>query len=347
MASNRKRAVVFAAKSPDTNPAESSALNPAHPLLPDGSACDPISGTENPLPSPPADWLLVDNSNPERLADASMGALGLFQLLPEGAALLDDQLQIRWHNTQFQQILGSTTPLAGYPLQLALTPADGTDLNRVGLPEYASPAVTLTVRRDNKSVLALRIVRTPHDKLATPTFLLTLRDITSQTYEKQKQEAIYRAGLELHDLTPDEVTQMTPDERVALLKEQILQATQEVLGYDKFEIRLLKSDSLELVPLLEFGMAPEAASRRLFAAETGNGVTGFVAYSKRSYLCADTQNDKLYLSGAADARSSLTVPLMIAIPSSVPSMSKARARSPSTNETSTSLCSSGESSRGR
>jgi len=30
------------------------------------------------------------------------------------------------------------------------------------------------------------------------------------------------------------VTGMTPDERVAILKEQILQLTQEVLGYDRF-----------------------------------------------------------------------------------------------------------------
>jgi CheY-like chemotaxis protein len=113
------------------------------------------------------------------------------------------------------------------------------------------------------------------------------------------------------NLTPDEVTAMTHEERVTLLKDQILQLTQEVLGYDTFEIRLLIPDTQELLPLLEFGMDPEAATRRLKAAESGNGVTGFVAYSKRSYLCSDTQNDKLYICGAADARSSLTVPLMI------------------------------------
>lgn len=58
-------------------------------------------------------------------------------------------------------------------------------------------------------------------------------------------------------------------------------------------------------------MDPEASIRALYAMESGNGVTGFVAFSKRSYLCSDTQNDPLYLRGASDARSSLTVPLMI------------------------------------
>jgi two-component system, sensor histidine kinase SagS len=66
-----------------------------------------------------------------------------------------------------------------------------------------------------------------------------------------------------------------------------------------------------LHPLLEYGMDPEAVVRKLYALEAGNGVTGFVAFSKRSYLCSDTQNDPLYLCGARDARSTLTVPLMI------------------------------------
>jgi putative methionine-R-sulfoxide reductase with GAF domain len=84
-----------------------------------------------------------------------------------------------------------------------------------------------------------------------------------------------------------------------------------VLGFDTFEIRILNPETQELLPLLEFGMDPEAAKRRLFASETGNGVTGFVAYSKKSYLCADTKKDPIYICGAVDARSSLTVPLMI------------------------------------
>ena len=307
MVANSKRAVLFAA----ADFAASAAEPDSGPLLFGGSPIAPIAGREISLPDAAADCLVVDSSSPERLADASMGALGLFQLLPDGVAFLDDQLVIRWHNAPFQRVLGSQQMLSGRPLQEALAPADGTDLNRVGLPQPNTAPVELTIRREDKSILALRLVSTPAASTPVPSFLLTIRDITGQVYEKQKQEAIYRAGLELHDLTPDEVTQMTPDERVALLKEHIHQATQEVLGYDRFEIRLLKSDTQELVPLLEYGMCPEAASRRLFAAESGNGVTGFVAWSKRSYLCADTQNDTLYLSGAADARSSLTVPLMI------------------------------------
>lgn len=307
MAPDRKRAVVFAA---DRRPGSLS--DHGQPEIPvSGELTELVNGRQTALPDPLADWLVVDNSSPQCLADASMGALGLFQLLPDGVALLDEHLVIRWHNTPFLQLLPERPNYVSLPLQSVLTPADGTDLTRVGLPEPGAPPINITIRREDKTVLALRIARTPPQSAHSPAFLLTVRDITQQTQEKQKQEAIYRAGLELGNLSPDEVTQMTPEERVALLKEHILTATHEVLGYDTFEIRLLNSDTLELIPLLEYGMAPEAAARQLFAAESGNGVTGYVAFSKRSYLCADTQNDKLYLSGAADARSSLTVPLMI------------------------------------
>jgi CheY-like chemotaxis protein len=66
-----------------------------------------------------------------------------------------------------------------------------------------------------------------------------------------------------------------------------------------------------LIPLLEVGMAPEAAVRKLYSQTTGNGVTGFVAATGKSYICEHTTDDPLYLEGAAGARSSLTVPLIL------------------------------------
>ena len=41
-----------------------------------------------------------------------------------------------------------------------------------------------------------------------------------------------------------------------------------------------------------------------------NGITGYVASSRESYICNDTKNDALYLQGAIDAKSSLTTPLI-------------------------------------
>jgi CheY-like chemotaxis protein len=141
--------------------------------------------------------------------------------------------------------------------------------------------------------------------------VVTIRDVTDEVLQQQKLSAIHQAGIELADLTPDEVAKMTIDERIELLKANILHCTQDVLHYDVVEIRMLDPVTRMLEPVLAVGMMPEAAQRKLRAEETGNGVTGFVASTGKSYLCEDTSEDPLYLEGAPGARSSLTVPVVL------------------------------------
>jgi CheY-like chemotaxis protein len=135
--------------------------------------------------------------------------------------------------------------------------------------------------------------------------------VTVETLQQQKLEAIQDAGRELADLKPDEIFAMPVEQRIDMLKANILHCTQDILKYDVVEIRLLDRQTKQLVPLLEEGMDDEAVCRVLFAKETGNGVTGFVAATGKSYLCEDTANDPLYLTGVTGAKSSLTVPLKL------------------------------------
>ena len=272
-----------------------------------------VSANDVRLPHALADYLVVDGSEPQLMSDLQVCAMGLLSALPDGIVLLDEGLNILWHNTTFRQLLQTADLLVGQPLQDTIRPADGTDLGRIAIPASPGEVASLTVRREDRSSLGLRLARTTINLEGEKkqAMILTVRDVSSHVLEKQKQDAIYRAGLEMGNLTPEEVTAMSHEERVILLKDQILQFTQEVLGYDTFEIRLRDPETQELLPLLEYGMDPEAAVRALYAMESCNGVTGFVAFSKRSYLCSDTQSDPLYLRGATDARSSLTVPLMI------------------------------------
>ena len=129
--------------------------------------------------------------------------------------------------------------------------------------------------------------------------------------QQQKLAAIHQAGIELADLTPDELSQMSVDERIELLKSNILHFTKDLLHFDVVEIRLLDGRTGKLEPLLAVGMDPEAAGRDLFAQPQNNGVTGFVAATGKSYLCEDTTDDPLYLEGCKGAKSSLTVPLVL------------------------------------
>ncbi|MCA9245901.1 MAG: response regulator, partial [Planctomycetales bacterium] len=123
--------------------------------------------------------------------------------------------------------------------------------------------------------------------------------------------AIHQAGIELADLKLDEVSQMSVDERIELMKSNILHYTEDLLHFDVVEIRMLDQRTNRLEPLLAVGMQPEAEKRALKADPQGNGVTGFVAATGKSYLCEDTAEDPLYLEGAEGARSSITVPLML------------------------------------
>jgi two-component system, sensor histidine kinase SagS len=149
------------------------------------------------------------------------------------------------------------------------------------------------------------------DGSARPRHLLVvLRDVSREILQQQKLVAIHQAGIELADLTPEVLATMTMAERVELLKSNILHFTQYLLHFDVVEIRLLERSTGRLVPLVAVGMTPDAAARELYALPEGNGVTGFVAATGKSYLCENAQEDPLYLQGCVGAKSSLTVPLL-------------------------------------
>src|SRR5690606_24222051 len=105
-----------------------------------------------------------------------------------------------------------------------------------------------------------------------PTFLLvTARDVSNSMIQQQKLSAIYQAGLELGDLQPQELLEMSVEERIELLKSKILHYTQDLLEFDTVEIRLIDETTGKLEPLLAEGMQPDARGRSLYASPTGNG----------------------------------------------------------------------------
>ena len=140
--------------------------------------------------------------------------------------------------------------------------------------------------------------------------VVSLRDSTTQTMQRQKLEALHQAGMALADLRPEEIFEMDVENRIDLLKDNILHYTQDLLNYEIVEIRLIDEKTGLLEPLLSVGIDSEIAKEPLFAKAKDNGVTGFVAATGNSYLCEDTQTDPLYLDGHIGARSSLTVPLI-------------------------------------
>lgn len=236
----------------------------------------------------------------------------ILQSMPDGVVLIDAQGTILWTSDRVVEWVGQPD-LAGQNLYQAL-----------GSPEILGPDYTpfhtaLATRQSSASLLRcpenryyrvhaaplLDVDEAPHH------LVVTLHDVSAEVLQQQKLAAIHQAGTELADLVPDDVADLDYDERVTLLKENILHCMQDVLHLDVIEIRMLDQETGELKPLMAVGMDLSAAQRQLFAAVTGNGVTGYVAKTGKSYVCGNAADDPLYLEGAKGARSSLTVPLLL------------------------------------
>lgn len=242
---------------------------------------------------------------------------GILENLHDGFALVGLNRELLWHNARFQELAGDGESLVGRNFYTCF-----------GAPEILGPdfcPLNTAIGMGESARSTLRIGdKTYYEVEATPVFdpkaeyqgmarflIVVLRDTSSQVLQKQKLNAIYQAGLELGDLTPQELLEMSVEDRVELLKSKILHFTQDLLEYDTVEIRLLNRRTRYLEPLLAVGMEPEAENRPLLASPKDNGVTGFVAATGKSYLCEDTSTDPLYILGAPEARSSLTVPLTL------------------------------------
>ena len=234
--------------------------------------------------------------------------------LPDGVALLDADGTILWANDRLQSWCGQGA-LPGRDLGSAIEtiPASAPEAEALRASPAGSRPGNVTLRTvDNRyfHLLTVPLIAVDRDATGART-IASVRDVTHTILEQQKRAAIHQAGQKLADLSPAELADMTIEERIELLKSNILHYSKDLLQFDVVEIRLLDPQTGRLEPLLAEGMQPEAEARVLFARPEHNGVTGYVAATGKSYFCNDTTKDPLYLEGCKGAKSSLTVPLML------------------------------------
>ncbi|MCY2976879.1 MAG: response regulator [Planctomycetota bacterium] len=231
--------------------------------------------------------------------------------LPNGVALVSADLTIQWANgclrrwfpdanlvgSNFYSAIGNPDYIGAdaCPLNTALQ----TNIPRSGTIQVGSGKYF----QIHASKLA--------DEIASSRLVVTVTDVTEEILQQQKIAAIHQAGNRLTDLKPDEIFAMDVEQRIELLKDNIRHYTEDLMDIEVIEIRLLSQATGNLIPLLSVGIDQAASDRRLMASPLGNGVTGYVAASGKSYLCRDTANDPLYLEAFKGARSSLTVPIML------------------------------------
>ena len=232
--------------------------------------------------------------------------------MPDGVVLLDSENSILWANGQVRLWSGQENLLgANFYSALGSPEILGPDFCPFHTALATGTASSSTLRADDHRYFHVHAAPVREDGGPPRHLIVTVRDVSLEMLQQQKLAAIHQAGMELADLTPDELFQMSVRERIELLKSNILHYTKDLLNFEVVEIRLLDAKTGRLEPLLAVGMEEEAANRVLFAQPQNNGVTGFVAATGKSYLCEDTTEDPLYLSGALGAKSSLTVPLAL------------------------------------
>jgi len=250
------------------------------------------------------------NSGQESLLLASE----LLPMLPVGVTLLTENFEVLWSNNEFCRLVNEPNPAARsfYDLLGIDQPPAAVDCPlSLTLGESGTVRDTLRIHDDRYFEIDSRAIRECHSSDDPTLLFVTVRDVSERESNRQKFDAISKAGLDLGDLAPQDIAEMTERERIELLKSKILYYTSDILKYETVEIRLLDQETGKLNQLLQVGMQPLAAGRELYASAEQNGVTGFVAETGRSYLCPDIAQDPLYLPGAQDARSSLTVPLIL------------------------------------
>lgn len=227
-----------------------------------------------------------------------------------GVSILDSKGSITWANGAFRDWCGAS-PI-GQDFMEAL---DNPQIREGDRNPFATARSGQSARSrlftTRNSYLALHLAPLPGVTGAAG-FFAQCRDITRRVMQKQKLDALHKAGSSLAGLDPDLLDEMPVEQRISLLKDNLRRAIHEVLNYNVIEIRLMnRRNNNKLETLLAEGMTAEAADRELYANVEGNGVTGFVAATGESYLCQDTAQDPHYIKGAEGARSSMTVPIKL------------------------------------
>ena len=286
-------------------------------------------GATSAVKSPPTDNLPPSRASEGnattvglRSSDQSLGPLpgwasSLLNAIGESVGLLDASGVVVWGNDLFRAldpaVQGRVCHIAAeHAARFAAKPTSPPASLPAAQPQ--SPAIRLSNPDDSK-YFELTISQLSADAVpgaAQGRIVAVVRDVTERRRFEQKMDAIDQAGYELMRLEADVVRKLNQIERLKLLETKIVKYCKDLLSFDHFIIRLTDDRSGKLELVMCSGVAPEIVDAfEIRAKPEGNGISGFVAATGKSYICDDTATDELFLPGLVGARSSLTVPLRL------------------------------------
>jgi CheY-like chemotaxis protein len=243
-------------------------------------------------------------------------ATALLNAIGEGVCLSRLSGEILWSNELFNALDDGTRRLANAAAQE--TAQEILEYRRLGLPEKpgtrgSSQRLELASADGSRYFeMYVSVVAAAFEAKAPETLVsAVLRDVTSANRVRLRMDAIDRAGAELFAMDADAVRKLNAAERLKVLEDKIVRFSRDLLRFDHFAIRLLDAKTGRLELVTKVGLPSEYEAFDLFAKPEGNGISGWVAATGKSYICDDTSKDDLFLPGLSGAKSSLTVPLRL------------------------------------
>ncbi len=252
-----------------------------------------------------ADFLPLERALVSQQANLVLNTVG------EGVCIVDGQGRCNWMNKKMQAWPAKvhekvrTTLREAYELfsrQSAPHPADTPTFSR-------SKRYALNIEDHQFLEMIVSPVISPSGEVVQ--VVAVIWDATGTRRLQQKIDAIDKAGNELVRLEADAMEKMNVGQRLKLLEDKIVRYVRDLMHFDHFAIRLLDRRSNRLDLVISAGLPPDALAVEMFAQPEGNGISGYVASTGRSYICPDVQRDPRYVMGLNDARSTLTVPLRL------------------------------------
>ena len=139
-----------------------------------------------------------------------------------------------------------------------------------------------------------------------------LCEVTELRETERLVEHLDAAGAELLNLDPGLVNPLDLGARLRLLEQRVVATLRDSIGFEHFEVRIVDRESKQLELVMCSGDIKDLPiGDRMYASETENGISGWVAARGEPYICGNTAQDPLFSNGMTNAQSSLTVPLML------------------------------------
>jgi CheY-like chemotaxis protein/GAF domain-containing protein len=243
----------------------------------------------------------------------------LLEGLGDGAVLVDVDGRVLWCNDRFLRYDTGTQSRVARACRQALRamvdPAR-TAAESGGAGDGRSARIEVPGADDG---VFLEVIVTPlagdehdaHGRGSVRVIAGVVSDVSVQRRRRGKLAAIERAGKELVGIDGDTVRTLHTGERLRVLEQKIIKIAHDLLSFDHFAIRLIEARTGKLELVMSRGLPSVAMEVELFAKPEGNGISGYVAATGRSYVCRDTRTDPRYVVGVEGAASSLTVPLRL------------------------------------